>query len=39
MNKVKGELPEHQRGATVYGDDLSDKSYREAQRLMQPYPT
>ena len=24
--------------ATVYGDDLSDKSYREAQGLMQTYP-
>ncbi len=24
--------------ATVYGDDLADKSYREAQGLMQSYP-
>ena len=24
--------------ATVYGDDLSDKSYREAQGLMASYP-
>lgn len=38
MNKVKGNYPGINVVTTVYGDDLADKSYREAQGLMQTYP-
>lgn len=38
MNKVMGNYPGINVVATVYGDDLADKSYREAQGLMQSYP-
>ena len=38
MNKVKGDYPGIEVVATVYGDDLADKSYREAQGLMQSHP-
>ncbi|WP_424989538.1 rhamnose ABC transporter substrate-binding protein [Fluviibacterium sp. S390] len=38
MNKVMGNYPSIEVVATVYGDDLADKSYREAQGLMQSYP-
>ena len=38
MNAVLGEYPGIEVVATVYGDDLADKSYREAQGLMQTYP-
>ena len=38
MNKVKGNYPNINVVGTVYGDDLADKSYREAQGLMQTYP-
>ena len=38
MNKVKGNYPGINVVATVYGDDLSDKSYREAQGLIESYP-
>ncbi|WP_136660723.1 rhamnose ABC transporter substrate-binding protein [Nitratireductor sp. XY-223] len=38
MNKVKGNYPNINVVATVYGDDLADKSYREAQGLMKTYP-
>lgn len=38
MNKVKDNYPNINVVATVYGDDLADKSYREAQGLMQTYP-
>ena len=38
MNKVMGNYPNINVVATVYGDDLADKSYREAQGLMQTYP-
>ncbi|QQA43841.1 rhamnose ABC transporter substrate-binding protein [Pelagovum pacificum] len=38
MNKVMGDYPDIEVVATVYGDDLADKSYREAQGLMQSYP-
>ena len=38
MNKVVGNYPGINVVATVYGDDLSDKSYREAQGLMSSYP-
>ncbi|WP_439523776.1 rhamnose ABC transporter substrate-binding protein [Marivita sp.] len=38
MNKVMGDYPGIEVVATVYGDDLADKSYREAQGLMQSYP-
>jgi len=38
MNKVKGNYPGINVVATVYGDDLADKSYREAQGLMQSHP-
>lgn len=34
MNKVMGDYPGINVVATVYGDDLADKSYREAQGLM-----
>lgn len=38
MNKVKGNYPKINIVGTVYGDDLADKSYREAQGLMSTYP-
>lgn len=38
MNKVMGDYPGIKVVATVYGDDLADKSYREATGLMQSYP-
>ncbi len=38
MNKVKGNYPKVNLLATVYGDDMADKSYRETQGLMQRYP-
>jgi rhamnose transport system substrate-binding protein len=38
MNKVKDQYPGINVVTTVYGDDLADKSYREAQGLMQSYP-
>ncbi|GAA3856003.1 rhamnose ABC transporter substrate-binding protein [Celeribacter arenosi] len=38
MNKVMGNYPGIEVVGTVYGDDLADKSYREAQGLMQAYP-
>ncbi|WP_425052394.1 rhamnose ABC transporter substrate-binding protein [Psychromarinibacter sp. S121] len=38
MNKVMGDYPGIEVVATVYGDDLADKSYREATGLMQTYP-
>lgn len=38
MNKVLGNYAGIEVVATVYGDDLADKSYREAQGLMQSYP-
>jgi rhamnose transport system substrate-binding protein len=38
MDKVKGNYPGITVVGTVYGDDLADKSYREAQGLMQTYP-
>lgn len=38
MNKVMGNYAGINVVATVYGDDLADKSYREAQGLMQSYP-
>lgn len=38
MNKVLGNYSGIEVVATVYGDDLADKSYREAQGLMQSYP-
>ena len=38
MNKVMGNYPGIELVATVYGDDLADKSYREATGLMQSYP-
>ncbi|WP_226626728.1 rhamnose ABC transporter substrate-binding protein [Alloyangia pacifica] len=38
MNKVMGDYPGIEVVTTVYGDDLADKSYREAQGLMQTYP-
>jgi rhamnose transport system substrate-binding protein len=38
MNKVAGNYPNVEIVGTVYGDDLADKSYREAQGLMQTYP-
>ncbi|WP_122520692.1 rhamnose ABC transporter substrate-binding protein [Pannonibacter phragmitetus] len=38
MNKVKDTYKGINVVATVYGDDLADKSYREAQGLMQTYP-
>lgn len=38
MNKVKGNYPGINVVTTVYGDDLADKSYREAQGLMKSYP-
>lgn len=38
MNKVMGDYPGIEVVGTVYGDDLADKSYREATGLMQTYP-
>ncbi|AWI84919.1 rhamnose ABC transporter substrate-binding protein [Alloyangia pacifica] len=38
MNKVMGDYTGIEVVGTVYGDDLADKSYREAQGLMQTYP-
>lgn len=38
MNKVLGNYNGINVVATVYGDDLADKSYREANGLMQTYP-
>ncbi|WP_299967837.1 rhamnose ABC transporter substrate-binding protein [uncultured Roseobacter sp.] len=38
MNKVMGDYPGINVVATVYGDDLADKSYREATGLMQSHP-
>lgn len=38
MNKVMGNYPGIEVVTTVYGDDLADKSYREAQGLMQSHP-
>jgi len=38
MNKVAGDYPNVKVVGTVYGDDLADKSYREAKGLMQTYP-
>ncbi|MDV7144332.1 rhamnose ABC transporter substrate-binding protein [Tropicimonas sp. TH_r6] len=38
MNKVMGNYPGINVVATVYGDDLADKSYREATGLMQTHP-
>ncbi|MFK8076606.1 MAG: rhamnose ABC transporter substrate-binding protein [Granulosicoccus sp.] len=38
MNKVVGNYNGINVVATVYGDDLSDKSYREAQGLMSSHP-
>ena len=38
MNAVMGNYPDIEVVATVYGDDLADKSYREAQGLMQSHP-
>ena len=38
MEKVMGNYPGISVVGTVYGDDLADKSYREAQGLMQTYP-
>lgn len=38
MNKVKDKYKGINVVATVYGDDLADKSYRETQGLIQKYP-
>ena len=38
MEKVTGNYPGISVLTTVYGDDLADKSYREARGLMQSYP-
>ena len=38
MTKVMGDYPGIEVVTTVYGDDLADKSYREAQGLMQSHP-
>jgi rhamnose transport system substrate-binding protein len=38
MMKVMDQYPNIEVVATVYGDDLADKSYREAQGLIQSYP-
>lgn len=38
MTKVIGNYKDINVVATVYGDDLADKSYREATGLMQSYP-
>ncbi len=38
MKEVMPEYPDIELVATVYGDDLADKSYRETQGLLQTYP-
>lgn len=38
MKKVLPQYPQLHLVATVYGDDLADKSYREAQGLVKSYP-
>ncbi|MBL4627760.1 MAG: rhamnose ABC transporter substrate-binding protein [Roseicyclus sp.] len=38
MNAVMGDYPGIEVVATVYGDDLADRSYREAVGLMQTFP-
>ena len=38
MEKVMPDYPDIEVVATVYGDDLADKSYREAQGLMSSHP-
>ncbi|TQS70870.1 rhamnose ABC transporter substrate-binding protein [Rhodobacteraceae bacterium] len=38
MKKVMDQYPDIELVATVYGDDLADKSYRETQGLLQSYP-
>ena len=38
MEAVMDQYPDIEVVATVYGDDLADKSYREAQGLLQSYP-
>ncbi|MDD7972220.1 rhamnose ABC transporter substrate-binding protein [Roseinatronobacter alkalisoli] len=38
MMKVMDQYPDIEVVSTVYGDDLADKSYREATGLMQTYP-
>jgi len=38
MTKVMGNYPGIEVVSTVYGDDLADKSYREATGLMQSFP-
>ena len=38
MTKVMDQYPDIEVVATVYGDDLADKSYRETQGLIQTYP-
>ena len=38
MEKAMPEYPNIEVVATVYGDDLADKSYREAQGLIQAHP-
>lgn len=38
MESVMDEYPDIELVATVYGDDLADKSYRETQGLLQSYP-
>jgi rhamnose transport system substrate-binding protein len=38
MKKVMGDYPGVNLVATVYGDDLADKSYRETTGLIQTYP-
>ena len=38
MEKVMDQYPDIEVVGTVYGDDLADKSYREAQGLMQSNP-
>jgi len=38
MNAVMGNYPGIEVVSTVYGDDLADKSYREAVGLMQSFP-
>ncbi|SFG25033.1 rhamnose-binding protein [Palleronia marisminoris] len=38
MKAVMDQYPDIELVATVYGDDLADKSYRETQGLLQSYP-
>ncbi|GGB14262.1 rhamnose ABC transporter substrate-binding protein [Allosediminivita pacifica] len=38
MKSVMDQYPDIELVATVYGDDLADKSYRETQGLLQTYP-